>query len=145
MEFFTLYIFNFKNIVKSTMIKLLFILVLISPLVFSVYTNYNKISEDIDVTILNSSSIEINDKTILKILDVGSNKTKYTLSADGKTKTFPLTITDFTSGRVKITIQSKTLVDSQNNVNEAKTYEFDVDVIAPVWEQPVGTYDPEDQ
>ena len=68
-----------------------------------------------------------------------------TLSDDGKTKTFPLTITDFTSGRVKITIQSKTLEDAHANKNEEKTYEFDVDVIAPVWEQPVGTYNPEDQ
>lgn len=120
MEFFTLYIFNFKNIVKSTMIKLLFILVLISPLVFSVYTNYNKISEDIDVTILNSSSIEINDKTILKILDVGSNKTKYTLSADGKLK---IVIKENKKKDIEVITKSDSNIRlNENQVNLLTTY-----------------------
>ena len=57
-----------------------------------------------------------------------------TLSSDGTTKTFPLTINNYTGGSISIIIDAGALVDTSGNTSDAKTYTFTPDTTSPVWE-----------
>ena len=56
-----------------------------------------------------------------------------TLSSDSKTKTFPLTIKNYTGGTITIAINAGALVDGAGNTSAAKTYTITPDTTAPVW------------
>ena len=91
-----------------------------------------------DNTQLNNSSSSLTSKLTIKTdstvvsssdLTIGNG----TLSSDGKTKTFPITVRNFKGGNVTISISSKALYDATGNWSEAKTYTFFQDVTPPVW------------
>ena len=91
-----------------------------------------------DNTQLNNSSSSLTGKLTIKTdstvvsssdLTIGNG----TLSSDGKTKTFPITVRNFKGGNVTISIGSKALYDTTGNWSEAKTYTFFQDVTPPVW------------
>ena len=91
-----------------------------------------------DNTQLNNSSSSLTSKLTIKTdstvvsssdLTIGNG----TLSSDGKTKTFPITVRNFKGGNVTISISSKALYDTTGNWSEAKTYTFFQDVTPPVW------------
>ena len=91
-----------------------------------------------DNTKLNNSSSSLTSKLTIKTdstvvsssdLTIGNG----TLSSDGKTKTFPITVRNFKGGNVTISISSKALYDTTGNWSEAKTYTFFQDVTPPVW------------
>ena len=91
-----------------------------------------------DNTQLNNSSSSLTSKLTIKTdstvvsssdLTIGNG----TLSSDGKTKTFPITVRNFKGGNVTISISSKALYDATGNWSEAKTYTFFQDVTTPVW------------
>ena len=81
---------------------------------------------------LNSSkvAVKVNGSTVS-----ASNLTfgTATLSSDSKTKTFPLTIKNYTGGTITITISAGALVDTAGNTSVAKTYTIAPDTTAPVW------------
>ena len=60
-----------------------------------------------------------------------------TLSSDGKTKTFPITIKNFKGGQVNITIAEKALYDTTGNWSVSKTYSFYKDITPPVWDDSI--------
>ena len=75
----------------------------------------------------------------------GATTTNYTIgtaTVSGNTKTFPITLTNFTGGNVKITISAGALQDFSGNQSAAKTYEFSTDGSAPTWADNIlnGTY-----
>lgn len=91
-----------------------------------------------DNTKLNNSSSSLTSKLTIKTdstvvsssdLTIGNG----TISSDGKTKTFPITVRNFKGGNVTISISSKALYDTTGNWSEAKTYTFFQDVTPPVW------------
>ena len=93
-------------------------------------------------SVLNSNkvNVKVNGSTVSsRNLSFGSG----TLSSDGKTKTFPLTIRNFTGGNVEITIYAGALVDTSENSSSQKVYTFTVDGTLPVWNSSIsgGTYD----
>ena len=93
-------------------------------------------------SVLNSNkvNVKVNGSTVSSSnLSFGSG----TLSSDGKTKTFPLTIRNFTGGNVEITIYAGALVDTSENSSSQKVYTFTVDGTLPVWNSSIsdGTYD----
>ena len=85
---------------------------------------------------LNDSSSSLSGKITVKVR--GTSTTNYTLgttslSSDGKTKTFPLTIKNYTGGAIQIVISAGALVDTSGNTSSAKTYSFTPDTTAPTW------------
>lgn len=92
------------------------------------------------LSVLNSNkvTVKVNGSTVTANTTFGSG----TLSSDGKSKTFPITIGNFTGGSVEITIKAGALVDTSENSSAKKVYSFKIDGTAPVWADNIsgGTY-----
>ena len=101
-----------------------------------------------DETSLNASSSTLTKGTSgnISITVNGTTTTNYTIgtaTTSGNTKTFPITLNNFTGGNVKITISAGALIDTAKNTSVEKIYEFWVDGERPVWADNIinGTYD----
>lgn len=108
-----------------------------------------------DEKALNNSSSTLNSsKVTVKVggTTVSSSNLTFgtaSLSSDNKTKTFPLTIKNYTGGTIEITIKAGALVDEWGNTSATKTYTItpNVDVTAPKWDANIYeyTYNPSTQ
>ena len=54
------------------------------------------------------------------------------MSADQLTKTFPITLNNYTGGIVEVSISTGALKDNSGKISDSKSYTF-TDVIRPVW------------
>ena len=98
-----------------------------------------------DETSLNTTASALTKSSNITITINGVTTTNYTIgtaTVSGNTKTFPITLTNFTGGNVKITINAGALRDTAGNQSAAKTYEFSTDGSAPTWADNIlnGTY-----
>ena len=99
----------------------------------------DKYLNDSSSTLSGKITVKANGSTVnTNNLTVGSG----TLSSDGTTKTFPLTIKNYTGGPIEITISAGALVDTGGNTSASKTYSFTPDTTAPVWADDIsgGTF-----
>ena len=98
-----------------------------------------------DETSLNTTASALTKSSNITITINGTTTTNYTIgtaTVSGNRKTFPITLTNFTGGNVKITISAGALQDRAGNTSIAKTYEFSTDGTAPTWANNIlnGTY-----
>ena len=98
------------------------------------------------LSVLNSSNttITVDGKDVTSDLKIGGG----TISSNQKTKVFPISISNFTGGNVKIVIKAGALVDNGidgGNTSAYKEYEFYADITDPVWGDATGSYNPDDQ
>ena len=98
-----------------------------------------------DETSLNTTASALTKSSNITITINGTTTTNYTIgtaTVSGNRKTFPITLTNFTGGNVKITISAGALQDRAGNTSIAKTYEFSTDGSAPTWANNIlnGTY-----
>ena len=98
-----------------------------------------------DETALNTSASALTKSSNITITINGTTTTNYTMgttTVNGKTKTFPITLNNFSGGTVKITISAGALKDTAGNTSAQKVYEFTVDASAPTWADNIidGTY-----
>ena len=98
-----------------------------------------------DETSLNTTASALTKSSNITITINGTTTTNYTIgtaTVSGNRKTFPITLTNFTGGNVKITISAGALQDRAGNTSIAKVYEFSTDGSAPTWANNIlnGTY-----
>ena len=64
-----------------------------------------------------------------------------TVSTSSKTKTFPITLNNYTGGEIVITVSAGALVDTTNNSSAEKIYTITPDITRPVWTYQNVEYD----
>ena len=98
-----------------------------------------------DETALNTSSSVLTTSNVK--ITVGGTETKDfafgTASTSSKTKTFPITLNNYTGGEIVITVSAGALVDMANNSSAEKIYTITPDITRPVWTYQNVEYDPD--
>ena len=98
-----------------------------------------------DETALNTSSSVLTTSNVK--ITVGGTETKDfafgTVSTSSKTKTFPITLNNYTGGEIVITVSAGALVDTANNSSAEKIYTITPDITRPVWTYQNVEYDPD--
>ena len=98
-----------------------------------------------DETALNTSSSVLTTSNVK--ITVGGTETKDfafgTVSTSSKTKTFPITLNNYTGGEIVITVSAGALVDAANNSSAEKIYTITPDITRPVWTYQNVEYDPD--
>lgn len=98
-----------------------------------------------DETELNTSSSVLTTSNVK--ITVGGTETKDfafgTVSTSSKTKTFPITLNNYTGGEIVITVSAGALVDTANNSSAEKIYTITPDITRPVWTYQNVEYDPD--
>ena len=116
---------------------------------------YNETDQTLDIVLSGKDETALNNSQ--STLTLGTNIIIYvggqvidssnvefgttTISADQLTKTFPITLKNYTGGIVEISISTGALKDNSGKISDSKTYTF-TDVIRPMWSIEEPVYDP---